>query len=173
MSTFILENKTLTLEFDSEFGTLVGLSSKLTGWEILNRPHLGLSFRLLLPLPGRRNNPVFGEKQKLTSLEIAGDGRGATFVWDGVTSEFGGLHSFRLTAHVILADLKAVFSLQVENHSDCTVENVYYPYLGDIQHVPGDEWLRGFLYDYSSGHEWPIWPEYRNMRGYYGMNFPT
>ena len=36
-----------------------------TGWEILARPHLGLSFRLLVPLPVQRDNPVFGEKQPL------------------------------------------------------------------------------------------------------------
>jgi hypothetical protein len=173
MNTFTLENKTLTLIFGSECGILAGLSSKLTGWEILNRPHLGLSFRLLLPLPGRRNNPVFGEKQKLTALEIGEDGRTATFFWDGVTSEYGGDHAIRLTARVTLTDFQAIFSIQIENYSDYIVENVYYPYLGDVQHVPGDKWLRGFLYDYATAHEWPIWPEYRNLRGYHGMDFPT
>ena len=83
MTTFTLENETLCLEFDRDTGALVGLTAVETGWRILDRPDLGLSFRLLVPqrraeggwfsdansVPaGTRNNPVYGEKQRLTSL---------------------------------------------------------------------------------------------------------
>ncbi len=109
MAEFTLQNDTLRLTFDRATGALVGLAAVQTGWEIVSRPHLGLSFRLLVPLTSddpvdvafaermgraygeRRNNPVYGEKQKLTALELAPDGKAATFTWDGVTSEVGGL----------------------------------------------------------------------------------
>ena len=106
-----------------------------TGWEILNRPHLGLSFRLLVPLTSddpvdvafaermgrahgeRRNNPVYGEKQTLTSLELAPDGKAATFTWDGVTSEVGGPLPIKITLTVTLTERQAIFAMTVENRS--------------------------------------------------------
>ena len=69
MYTLTLENPTLRLDFSCETGALIGLTVLRTGWQILNRPHLGLSFRLMLPMPGRRNNNVFGEKQKVASVD--------------------------------------------------------------------------------------------------------
>jgi len=51
MDTFTLENDTLRLEFDRQFGTLVGLTALPGGWRILDRPQVGLSFRLLVPNP--------------------------------------------------------------------------------------------------------------------------
>lgn len=91
MTVITLQNASLRLEFSRATGALVGLTAVETGWQLLNRPTLGLSFRLLVPLAEeRRNNPVFGEKQTVTSVAVGADGRSATFVWDGVTSELGG-----------------------------------------------------------------------------------
>ena len=81
MNTFTLNNDTLQLTFDRDSGALVGLAAPRTGWQILNRPQLGLSFRLLVPIrkagdwhsASQRNNPVFGEKHKLASLDVAAD----------------------------------------------------------------------------------------------------
>ena len=80
MTTFTLKNNILALDFRRDNGALVGLTALRTGWKILDRPELGLSFRLLVPLSEeKRNNPVFGEKQALTRLEVAPDGRSALF----------------------------------------------------------------------------------------------
>ncbi len=181
MDTLTLENQSLRLTFDRATGALVGLSSVETGWAVLNRPHLGLSFRLLVPLrrsednwlSGRRNNAVLGEKQRLTALEATADGRNATFVWDGVTSEIGGPLDIALTLRVGLSARQAVFALTVDNGSPYTVEVVYCPYLGDVAHPQGAEWFNGFLYQYATASEWPMWPTFQNMRGYYGIDYPT
>jgi hypothetical protein len=180
MSTFVLENKILRLEFSHETGALVGLTAPQTGWQILNRPQLGLSFRLLVPLrpiedwhlPGPRNNNVYGEQQPLTSLDIAAGGRGATFVWDGVTSEHGGRLDIKITLRVTLSERQAVFAVTVDNHSPYVVENVYCPYLGDVQHPPQEEWFKTFIYQYASALEWSMWPTYTNTRGYFGVDHP-
>lgn len=100
MPVIILENKTLKLEFDTRNGALVRLTSKLTGWELLNRPRLGLSFRMMLPLPGKRNNDVLGEKQAVTAFKIGKNKKELTFVWDGVNSEFGGHHKIKVTIKI-------------------------------------------------------------------------
>jgi len=173
MDTFTLENGNLRLEINPLNGAIVGVTAVKTGWEILNRPHLGLAFRLLVPLPGRRNNPVFGEKQRVTSLEVAEDRKRAILVWDGVTSEYGGQHDIRLTLDLDGRNDRFVFSLHIENHSEYTVENVYCPYLGDIQHPPEAEWFRTFLYNYAAAQEWSLWPTYQNLRTYHGVDYPT
>jgi len=172
MTTFVLQNDSLRLEFSRQTGALVGLTAVATGWEILNRPHLGLSFRLLVPLSEeRRNNPVHGEQQPLTALETASDR--AIFVWDGVTSQVGGRLDIKLTLTVTLSARQAVYAMTIENRSAHVVENVYLPYLGDVQHPLDEEWFKTFLYNYATASEWSLWPTYQNLRGYYGVDYPT
>lgn len=173
MDTFTLKNDTLSLEFDRSNGALIGLTAVKTGWQILNRPHLGLSFRFMLPLPGRRNNNVYGEKQPVTTAEFIPDQNLAIFSWDGITSEYGGNHDIKVTLKIHLTLRQAIFALNIQNNSGYTVENVYCPYLGDIQHSPAEEWFKTFLYSYATAQEWSLWPTYQNLRGYYGVDYPT
>ena len=196
MAEFTLQNDTLRLTFDRATGALVGLTAVQTGWEIVSRPHLGLSFRLLVPLTSddpvdvafaermgraygerahgeRRNNPVYGEEQKLTSLELAPDGKAATFTWDEVSSEIGGPLPIKITLTVTLTERQAVYSMTIENRSRHGIENVYCPYLGDMQHPADEAWFRTFSYVYATAQEWPLWPTFTNMRGYFGVDYPT
>jgi hypothetical protein len=174
MEPLTLQNHNLTLVFDRANGALIMLTALRTGWKIIDRPELGLSYRLMVPLSEeKRDNPVSGEKQTLTRLEVSPDGRAAIFGWDGVTSEYGGKHDIRLTLNVTLDDSQAVFVMTVDNHSGYVVENVYYPYLGDIKHPSDAEWFKTFIYSYGSAVEWRLWPQYDNLRGYYGVDYPT
>jgi hypothetical protein len=173
METFTLENETLRLEFDRSTGTLVDLRTVQTGWQIQNRSQVGLSFRLLVPLSEeRRNNPVLGEKQPVTRIDIDSDHRGATFTWDGIQSEVGGRLDIKLTMRVNLSARQVIYTLTVENHSPYCVENVYCPYLGDIQHPPHSEYFKTFLSNYGTTTEWSLWPSYQNLRGYFGVDYP-
>jgi sugar phosphate isomerase/epimerase len=174
MDTFTLENETLRLEFNRQNGTLVGLTALPSGWRILDRPQVGLSFRLLVPLSDeRRNNPVFGEKQPVSQVAIAADKRSATFTWDSVSSETGGRLDIRLTLKVSLTARQAVYAMTVENHSLYPVENVYCPYLGDVQHPSHAGYFKTFSSNYGTASEWYLWPTYQNLRGYFGVDFPT
>ena len=64
----ILEDTELLVAFDARSGALTRLQRKSTGWMIQRRPELGVSFRLLAPLPHRRDNFVLGEKQQALSM---------------------------------------------------------------------------------------------------------
>lgn len=90
-----------------------------------------------------------------------------------MTSEFGGKHAIGLVIKVSLEDCKAVFSATVNNSSPYIVENVYYPYLGDVRHPVGEERFKAFLYTYSTANEFELWPQYTNLKGYYGVDHPT
>ena len=168
-----LENDTLKLGFDRKTGCLVAATAVESGWQVLNRPQVGLSFRLLVPLSeDRRNNPVFGEKQALAHIEASEDHKRAIFVWDGVDSEVGGHLAIKLTLEVSLDQRGAVFAMTVENHTPYIVENVYCPYLGDIQPPPAAEFLKSFSSAYGTATEFSIWPTYQNLRGYFGVDYP-
>lgn len=174
MNPIVLQNRTLRMEFSPETGALTGFTSLLTGWPILDREHLGLSFRLLMPVSeDRRNNPVYGEKQTLASYDLSADGKSLTLAWDGVESEYGGKQAVRLTLVVTLDEMQAEYQMTVENHSGLVVENVYCPYLGDVTPPPGAAWFKTFIYNYGSAAEWNLYPTYDNLRGYYGVDYPT
>src|SRR5579864_361807 len=120
MSVLELSNETLRLSFDAATGALIGLTAVETGWEILNRPALGLGFRLMMPLPCRRNNPVFGEQQPVSAVHQTADS--LTFHWDQVTSRYGGVHNIQLALTIRLTQRQAIFQLTAENHSEYTIE---------------------------------------------------
>jgi len=174
MNTLTLQNQTLQLKFDRQTGALVEILAQELNWPVLTSTHEGLSFRLLVPLSEeRRNNPVYGEQQTLTALDVAPDGRKALFTWDNVISEVGGPLPVKFHLEVTLTDRQVIFIPTVENRSNYIVENVYCPYLGDIQHPPQAEWFKTFLYTYATANEWSLWPTYQNLRGYYGVDYPT
>jgi hypothetical protein len=174
MDTFTLQNQTLQLNFDPQTGALVGIFARELNWPILTPAHAGLSFRLLVPLSDeKRDNPVFGEKQTLTRLDAAPDGQKVRFTWEDVVSEAGGSLQVKINLEVVLSERQAIFTPSIENHSVYVVENVYCPYLGDVQHPAEAEWFKTFLYTYATANEWALWPTYQNLRGYYGVDYPT
>ena len=60
MKPVVLEDGKLKAVINAENGALIELRDKATGWDVISRGEYGLSFRLLVPLPDRRNNPVEG-----------------------------------------------------------------------------------------------------------------
>jgi len=171
MGNIILENKTIRFEIDSEKGTITGISSVLTGWKIFDRPNLGLSFKLMVPIPGKRNNEVLGEKQKPNSV-IENDGK-AAIKWNGVESEHGGRLEINIEMTIEMNERQAVFGIEIENNSEFIVENVYCPYFGDVQHAEGDKSFKMITNIYAGMQEFPIWPTYKNSNGYHGVDYPT
>jgi hypothetical protein len=170
--TFAISSDSIRLVFSRTNGTLVGIESATSNWKILDRPELGLSFRLLLPLPGRRNNPVHGERQIPSRIEMDPNGRRILIRWDGVVSEFGGAHDIRLELEVRVEGAEAVFTMSIDNRSDSVIESVHCPYFGDVRRPDGAAWFKTFLYSYATAQEWNLWPKYDNMRGYYGVDRP-
>ncbi|MHB8687219.1 MAG: DUF6259 domain-containing protein [Candidatus Dormibacteraceae bacterium] len=173
MDEIVIANERLQLRFNPETGALCGVEVVETGWCPLNRSELGLSFQLLMPLPGRRNNPVLSERQRLASISVDEAGQTATLTWDGVESLHGGRHDVRVRERVQLEGARAVFELSIENGSDLPVESVHFPYLGDVRPPALDQPFSAFMQWYCTAHEWPIWPRYQNLSGYWGVDRPT
>ncbi len=65
----VLEDSELLVAFDKASGALTRMERKSTSWPIQRRPALGVSFRMLAPMPDRRDNFILGQKQRAASVE--------------------------------------------------------------------------------------------------------
>jgi hypothetical protein len=167
----VLEDDSLLAAFDRRTGALTRLHRKSSSWAIQRRPELGRSFRLLAPMPKRRDNFVLGQKQIAVSAEKVSD-RQARFVWKNLISEHGGMLSMTFSATVTLDDGALTFEGDLVNDSDVTVETIDYPYLGDLSAPKPDSSLRAehMWYDNLVGDE--IHPHFFSGEGYWGIRYP-
>ena len=165
----VLEDATLKVVFDKNSGRLVSLISKKTGWEIERRGYLSRSFRLAVPVPGRRDNCVFGERQLPCKAEISKDNKKVVFTWDKLTSECDKDLDIKFAGIVELTDNGLEFTAQVDNNSPYSVEAVYWPYLGDLN-VPKTNNILKWMD--AGSLENPIYPYFANHKGYYGVDYP-
>ena len=107
-----LETGSLLLGFSEENGALILMVSKRTGWTIERRAELGLSWRLLVPVSEElRNNPVFGEKQKVASIQRQEEG--ILFTWKGVESERAGHLDIDITLNIMAECEQAVWYMTI------------------------------------------------------------
>jgi len=166
----VLENDALRAEFSAETGALVALQSKLTGWAIHRRPELGVSFQMLVPLPEMRNNPVNGEKQRVSRV-IHGD-QSLTFIWNSVVSEHGGELPIAFTGTVTLTSVGLTFTGSVTNNSPYTVEAIAYPVIGDVAPTTPDGTLERWTQNYGGGGPASLYPKMHETEGYWGTCSP-
>jgi hypothetical protein len=172
MSAFVLENDLLRAEFDPKTGSLTALTSRATGWPIHRRPELGRSFRLLVPLPDRRNNPVFGEKQSPPKAAFDAAARRLTFTWDGLVSEHGGKLDIAFSQTIALTPEGLSITAEVTNRSPYVVESVGLSCLGDLSLPPGSDHLDRLVAGYCGGDRAPLFPKFASLGGYYGFDYP-
>jgi hypothetical protein len=96
-----LEDNGLLAGFDTDSGALTRLEDKSTHWSIERRPELGASFRLLVPLPGRRDNFVLGRNQRALEVRKVSEHQ-IRIRWQDLASEHGGVLPITLRATVTL-----------------------------------------------------------------------
>jgi hypothetical protein len=167
-----LENEILRVSFDVHSGALVSLESKLSGWRIQNRQQLGRSFVMFAPMPDRHFNPILGEKNKLASATKSADGKSIEFVWNNLESEHAGQLDITLTGRVTLDAQGLSFDAEIVNHSNLPINSVSYPILGDLAVPEGEESLTRANLAYAGMQRVPLYPEFPNERGYFGVDYP-
>lgn len=166
----VLENSYFRVIFDRASGALMGLERKSSGWGIHRRPELGVSFRMLAPLPTRRDNFILGQKQHATNVEKFGNR--VKLEWNNLLSEHGGVLPVRFSALVTLDGNALKFESSLVNGSSLAIETVAYPYLGDLS-SPAEGaplWHREMWYGNLESRE--IHPHFKNDKGYWGVDFP-
>ena len=169
----ILEDSALKAVFDKNSGRLVSLVSKKTGWQVQRRGYLSRSFRLAVPLPGRRDNCVYGERQQLDKVEVSNDNKKIVFTWNKLMSDCGKELDIEFKGIIELTGMGLQFTAQVENNSPYTVESVYWPYLGDISVPKTKSNLNWMHFEYGGGlEESQLYPFFSNQKGYFGVDYP-
>lgn len=168
----VLEDDALLVAFDKRSGAITRFERKSTQWTIQRRPELGLSFRLLVPMPHRRANFVRGEQQSAQNVEKISNTQ-VRILWRNLLSEHGGVLPLTFEATVTLEGGILTFDATLTNNSDLTVETVDYPYLGDLSAPAPDEPMRAEHMWYANLDGGDLHPYFRNDKGYWGVDFPT
>ena len=168
----VLQDSGLLVAFDPGTGALTRMEHKATRWTIERRPALGVSFRMLAPMPGRRDNFVLGTKQRASSV-IKISANQLRLEWNNLASEHAGVLPIRFTATVTLKDGALTFDSTLDNQSALPVETVDYPYFGDLNPpspetpMHADNMWTGALFEDE------IYPHFGNELGYWGVRYPT
>ena len=170
----VLEDAELTVAFDKGSGALTRMARKSTNWVVQRRPELGVSFRLLAPLPQQRANFVNGQKQTAAKVKKVSPNQ-VQIVWKDPVSQHGGVVPLTLTATATLEKGVLTFNATLENNSALTIETIDYPYFGDVNPPTREAPLvvehmwTGAL----SGDE--VYPHFSGPggSGYWGILFPT
>lgn len=168
----VLEDASLRAAFDTDSGALTRLENKLSHWTIERRTELGLSFRLHAPIPGHRDNFVLGQKQRVAQVRQISE-RELRLQWKDLVSEHGGVLPLMLTATVTLTNGALNFDATLENRSAVMVESVEYPCFGDLTPPDRNALLRARTMWYGNLESSDLYPEFRNEKGYWGVDFPT
>lgn len=169
--SIFIENDDIRLALDARSGAVVELENKLTGWRIQGQPALGRSFTMLVPLPGRRNNPILGENNSLADLQKSTDGKSVTLVWKDLQSQYGGRLDITLKSTVTLDAQGLSFASEIINHSPYVVETVSYPVLGDLELPAGEKSLAHESLDYGGMERVPLRPNFASRVE--GLDYPT
>lgn len=167
----ILSNQHLHATFDDATGALSTLESRATGWRLQDRPELGLGFRMLVPLPDRRNNQVTGP-QKLAGIEQSPDGNRLTLTWNHLQPQHGEALDITFVATVTLEGATLRFEAHLDNRSPHTVEHVSYPCIGDLPMPSADEHLRTMMRTSSGMATASLLPRFTGRFGYWGLEQP-
>src|SRR5580692_6237665 len=97
----VLQDSEFLVAFDPATGALTRMEHKPTHWTVERRPALGVSFRMLVPVPNHRANFVLGPKQKAANVEKIADNQ-VRLKWKDLVSEHGGVLPIAFTATVTL-----------------------------------------------------------------------
>ena len=167
-----LEDNFLLVSFDSDSGAITRFEDKATHWLVERRPELAVSFRLFAPLPNRRYNPVFGQKQRAAEVTKVSDNE-IRIRWENLVSENGGVLPMSLTADVILTNRVLTFASTLKNDSDLTVETIEYPCFGDFNPPSRDSSMSAYTTMKGQLQPDELYPHFRNEKGYWGVTWPT
>lgn len=168
----VLEDSEFVVAFDRASGALTRMEHKPTKWTLERRPALGVSFRMLVPVPNHRANYVLGRKQRAVSVEKLSENK-VCLEWKNLSSEHGGVLPITFTAIVTLEKGALRFEGTLENNSSFSVETVDYPYLGDVNPPSKGSSMSARTMWYGNLGSDEIYPNFGNAKGYWGVDVPT
>jgi len=133
-----LENDAVALDVDRDHGTFLRLLDKVGGMELAPPPEMAENFRLLIPMSADPRNLVLGRKQKLSGMSL--DGQTLNLEWKRpLVDETGNSHNMDVSMRLSLRPAGIEVNCSLQNDSNETVEEVWYPMLGGILGLDGKD----------------------------------
>ncbi len=173
MNNIILKNNRVHIEFSRENGSLVKAVNLDTKWNLIAQKKLAGLFRLLVPVPGCRNNKVFSQQLKNCVAEKISDTEVA-FRWHGVTGDHSGPLDIHVAVNVTVENDEIRFEITLKNGSPYLVEEVWCPYLGGIRSPLREPPLKALTQDMCGGfHPVTLGDGFPQTCGYWGVDYPT
>lgn len=167
-----VETTNIRASFDVETGSLIELYSKISHWNIIKRERLGQSWKVMIPLFEKRNNNALSIAQP-KKPECTYTDQAIEFKWSTIVSEFGGEHNVTIITKCQAIGQQLVFSMNIVNHDTVVIENVYYPYIGDLHRPEKSNKLQFMHGSYSGMRECEMYPRFPNPVGTHSVDFPT
>lgn len=170
---YCLENEHLKLEFDKKTGAIIGLLSKITGWQIIRQPKLAMGIRLLVPIENHRNNKVLSQEQVLSSMKIISNEE-AVLKWERVIGDKSGSLDIAVELRVILREANISFHLNIKNISPYVVEEVWCPCIGGLREPANETILQSMsMHMWAGANFTPLGDGFPQACGYWGVDNPT
>lgn len=140
---YLLENEHMLAKIDLKQGALSGFKNKETGWEIIGNGK-NCSFEAKIRFPDRSLHIIDAFSQgrpQITTAENA-----LTLVWNNF--EVAGKRlEIAFTGTIAMTAEGLVYGGKIVNNSDCTVEQLAWPFLRDVT-IPAD--TRKMLFQYMT-----------------------
>lgn len=123
------ESNALKADLDLSDGSLVGLSSRLTGWKVIEDPGSGRSFEAVIRLPDGKSHTINASSQEMPEMDLTDST--VSLTWRSLKVGDTGLDiSFTATVSVTADGLE--YSGHVQNLSDAVVEQLVWPFIGQV-----------------------------------------
>lgn len=158
-----LENDNIYAVFDLNSGSLMDLVNKKTGWKVLSDRKYSCSFRMKIKLANGSNLNIDGKTQQKPIVKV--DKKQITFTWNEIKTNDKNL-SISFTGKVNIHDREGlVYSGEVRNNSDAVIEELVWPYVGDISIPKGSPIFQHQHINYSNLTSTEIYPTTQNYGG--------
>jgi hypothetical protein len=161
----VLENDHVLVAIDRETGCVDRLESKDQAWKMR-----GAGMRLHVPAPDHRFH--FLTERDTGRPGIESDGTHAIITWSGFESSRIGKLDIEVREYVRLEGAGVLFSYEIYNSSQATIESYSYPRLKGLKPPSGDKHMRQVAWSYSGMSSTNLWPTFGNQVGYWGYDTP-
>ena len=164
-----LENDHLSAVFDPSNGSLVKLTNKKTGWNVISRKQLAQSFEMLVPLKWKRFHLVEGNDQLPPKIETSENK--ITFTWTSLKSKLldKPLGVTFIGVVELTKDGLCYSGKVINNDNTYTIEYIAWPYWGELS-IP--DTISRFVSE-SMFQTKELFPAFVNEQGYWGADYPT
>ena len=158
------ENKNTSCTIDLNNGSLKTLTNKKTGWKVISDEKFAQSFTMRITLPDGSSCAIDGKTQEKPEVEI--NGNQITLTWSNLRCNNTNLEIGFIGKIDFNDNEGLIYSGEVKNNSDAVVENLVWPYVGDVSIPEGSEKFQQQNINYGNLTATELYPGLNNINGY-------